>query len=200
MIKNQPSHWKSISLEMTGAINIRPLESLKVSTFQVPAHAGIPNTSIQGYPLLIYRQSIGAGSSAVRIENHLKGIGAVTPQWRYTMYSTSHFHSTSHEVLCISRGKAELLFGGEDNPDKIETTVEEGDVIVIPAGVSHRLVKDMQGNFEMVGSYPPGYNWDMCYGKQGEEKTVEKIKNLEWFKKDPIYGEEGPVLDYGVAK
>jgi uncharacterized protein YjlB len=110
------------------------------------------------------------------------------------MYSTSHFHSTSHEVLSVSNGTAELLFGGEDNPGRVETTVEQGDVIVVPAGVSHRLMKDLQGGFEMVGSYPPGCNWDMCYGKKGEEKKVENIESLEWFKKDPIYGDEGPVL------
>lgn len=110
------------------------------------------------------------------------------------MYSTSHFHSTTHEVLCVTQGCAELLFGGEDNPGKIETTVEKGDVMVVPAGVSHRLVKDIHGNFQMVGSYPPGAHWDMKYGKADEEDTTERIKSLAWFKRDPIYGDEGPAL------
>ncbi len=68
------------------------------------------------------------------------------------MYSTSHFHSTSHEVLGIASGKARLCFGHEDNPKKIEEVVQKGDVIVMPAGVSHRLLEDLEGGFSMVGS------------------------------------------------
>lgn len=47
----------------------------------------------------------------------------------------------------------------------------------------------------MVGSYPVGKAWDMCYGKPGEEAKIQKIKSLDWFQKDPIYGPEGPVFD-----
>ena len=114
------------------------------------------------------------------------------------MYSTSHFHSSTHEVLCIAHGSAKLLFGGEGNPDKVEAAVEQGDVIVIPAGVSHRLLEDIQGGFQMIGSYPPGKNWDMCYGNEDEAEKVKGIEKLEWFTKDPIYGDEGPVLTHGT--
>lgn len=74
--------------------------------------------------------------------------------------------------------------------------VKRGDVIIVPAGVSHRLLEDKDRDpFLMVGSYPNGNNWDMCYGKHGEESMINNIKNLPWFSKDPIYGDEGPVLD-----
>jgi uncharacterized protein YjlB len=85
------------------------------------------------------------------------------------------------------------MFGGEGNPGKIETTVNKGDVIIIPAGVSHRLKKDLEGGFQMVGSYPPGLRWDMCYGKDDERDEVAQIAKLEWFVKDPIYGHDGPI-------
>jgi len=110
------------------------------------------------------------------------------------MYSTSHFHSTTHEVLSISSGSAKLCFGGEDNPGRIEPVVETGDVIVVPAGVAHRLLED-RGAFQMVGSYPVGKDWDMCYGAQGEEEKVKGIDRLGWFEKDPVYADEGPVLE-----
>lgn len=129
--------------DMTASIEIKPLQSLKVSSYQIPAHKGIANTSNQGHPLLIYHRCIRSTSSPAVIEKHLEDIDAVTPQWRYTMYSTNHFHSKTHEVLCIAHGSAELMFGGDGNPSRVETTVERGDVIVIPAGVSHRLVKDI---------------------------------------------------------
>lgn len=110
------------------------------------------------------------------------------------MYSTTHFHSTTHEVLCIASGRARLCFGGEDNPGRVETEIKIGDVIIIPAGVGHRLLQDLDGGFEMVGSYPKGKDWDMCYGRDGEQANIEAIKQLAWFDKDPIYGDEGPAL------
>ena len=73
--------------------------------------------------------------------------------------------------------------------------MEKGDVIVVPAGVAHRLLEDVAGGFEMVGSYLKGTSWDMCYGKPGEEEKVNGIRRVGWFKKDPVYGERGPALD-----
>ena len=115
--------------------------------------------------------------------------------WKLQMYSTSHFHSTSHELLCISTGSARLCFGHEDNPSNITPTVSAGDVIVVPAGVAHRLLEDIEGRFEMVGSYPKGKSWDMCYGKKGEEKKIKEIEKLGWWKRDPVFGDEGPALE-----
>lgn len=110
------------------------------------------------------------------------------------MYSTTHFHTTTHEVLCISSGHAKLCFGGETNSGRIETSVEKGDVLVIPAGVGHRLLDDFNSDFEMVGSYPKGKSWDMCYGKPEEGEKVKGISDLGWFERDPLYGDDGPVL------
>jgi uncharacterized protein YjlB len=111
------------------------------------------------------------------------------------MYDTSHFHSTTHEVLCVSSGRARLCFGGEDNPDRVEPVVSKGDVMVVPAGVAHRLLEDMDGGFEMVGSYPAGKSWDMCYGGPNEEDHSGRIGSLDWFQQDPIYGDQGPTID-----
>ncbi|MCJ1478053.1 hypothetical protein MMC13_006728 [Lambiella insularis] len=180
-------------------MTVNALKSLRVSTYQIPSHHLIPNTSIQHRPLFIYHSAFTLSTGASAIEAHLSKIGVVTPQWRFTMYSTTHFHSTSHEVLAISKGKARLCFGGETNPQKIETVVSQGDVIVVPAGVGHRLLADVDGGFEMVGSYPTGKQWDMCYGREGEEESVKGIEKLKWFERDPIYGPEGPVLDASLS-
>lgn len=113
------------------------------------------------------------------------------------MYSTSHFHSNTHEVLCVCSGRARLCFGGEENPGRVEPVVQAGDIIVLPAGMAHRLLEDTStgSSFEMVGSYPVGYDWDMCYGREGEERQVDGIGGVPWFDRDPIYGDQGPVLD-----
>ncbi|KAL8975502.1 MAG: hypothetical protein Q9197_000240 [Variospora fuerteventurae] len=179
----------------TSKAPITSFKNLRVSSHQIPALDRTPNTSIQKKPLLIYHSAFYPGTSTSTMESHLSTVGVVDPQWRYTMYSTSHFHSNTHEVLSIACGKAKLCFGGEDNPKRVEATVEQGDVLVVPAGVSHRLLDDINGDFTMVGSYPRGKQWDMCYGKEGEEEKVKGIKHVEWFERDPVYGHEGPTLN-----
>lgn len=176
---------------------LTPPSDLRVSRHQIPAQGLVPNTSLQHHPLLIYHSAFLSPTSASAIESHLSSVGVVDPQWRYTMYSTTHFHSTAHEVLCVSGGRARLCFGGEDNEGRVEPVVQAGDVMVVPAGVGHRLLEDMDaGGFQMVGSYPKGSeSWDMCYGAADEEAKVESIKSLSWFTKDPIYGDQGPALE-----
>lgn len=175
-------------------LTLTPLSSLSVSRHLIPSHGLLPNTSIQKHPLLIYHSCLPSIASPTNIEGHLNAVGVVKPQWRYTMYETTHFHSTTHEVLCISQGKARLCFGGEDNPERVEPVLQKGDVVIVPAGVGHRLLQDLEGGFEMVGSYPAGKQWDMCYGKKGEGEKVDAIKTLGWFEQDPIYGTDGPSL------
>lgn len=172
------------------------LSTLRVSKHLVPSHNRLPNSSILKKPLLIYH-SVFINASASAIESHLTSVGVVVPQWRYTMYSTSHFHSNTHEVLCVCSGRARLCFGGEENPGRVEPVVQAGDIIVLPAGMAHRLLEDTStgSSFEMVGSYPVGYDWDMCYGREGEERQVDGIGGVPWFDRDPIYGDQGPVLD-----
>ena len=59
---------------------------------QIPAHGLTPNTSIQNKPLFIYKSAFASSVSASDIEGHLSSIGVVSPQWRYSMFTTSHFH------------------------------------------------------------------------------------------------------------
>jgi uncharacterized protein YjlB len=173
-------------------MSITPVSALRVSKHQIPAFNGFPNTSIQAKPLIIYH-AVFSNPSASRIEAHLKSVGEVSPQWRYTMFTDSHFHSNTHEVLAIASGSAKCCFGHEGNEGRVEPILEKGDVVIVPAGVGHRLLEDY-GGFQMVGSYPKGKSWDMCYGRPGEEEQVKSIANLDWFQKDPVYGDDGPSL------
>jgi uncharacterized protein YjlB len=78
----------------------------------------------------------------------------------------------------LEEGLTDKGFGHEDNPSKIEASVQKGDVIIIPAGLGHRLLDDFHSRFEMVGSYPKDKEWDMCYGEHGEESRVKGIAEL----------------------
>lgn len=196
-VQKHDTHFLLVSYHTPArmGLSITPLKSLRVSKHLIPAHGLIPNTSILNKPMFIYHSAFPSNCGADAVEQHLTTVGVVQPQWVYTMYSTSHFHSTSHEVLVIANGEARLCFGHEDNPKKVEETVKAGDVIVLPAGVSHRLLHDLKGGFSMVGSYPAGCEWDMCYGKDAEKGKIGKIKDVGWFSRDPIYGDQGPVLE-----
>lgn len=125
------------------SFTVKRLSDVEVSKFEIKPYNGIPNSSATGKPLLIYRSVFPSSCSATQIESHLSSIGVVVPQWRYTMYSTTHFHSTTHEILCVSRGRAKLCFGGEENSDKRDIVVEKGDAMVLPAGIGHRLLEDL---------------------------------------------------------
>ncbi|KAJ5161600.1 RmlC-like cupin domain-containing protein [Penicillium capsulatum] len=170
-----------------------PASDIQVTSRLIPPWGYIPNTSIQSKPLMIYHGAFNA--TAAELTQRLETVGEVMPQWIYTMYSQTHFHSTTNEVLAVVAGRARLCFGGEGNPDRFEPTVRQGDLIIVPAGVGHRLLND-EGDepFKMVGSYPHHKQWDMCYGQPGEEEKVEGIRSVAWFHRDPLYGDTGPVL------
>jgi len=89
-------------------LTLTPLASLRISTHEIPRYNLIPNTSIQAKPLLIYHSCLPSSATASSIEAHLKETGVVIPQWRYTMYNVSHFHASTHEVLCVFSGQAKL--------------------------------------------------------------------------------------------
>ncbi|KAH7072116.1 RmlC-like cupin domain-containing protein [Paraphoma chrysanthemicola] len=185
---------------MSPSLTLTPLTSLHITTHSIPPHSHLPNTST--HPLIIYHSVYPAHTSPSLIETHLRTTSLV-PAWRYTMYTTTHYHSSTHEVLCVYAGRARLLFGGEGNPGKVEVVVGKGDVLVVPAGVGHRLLEDLAGDGEegymMVGAYPRGCSWDMCYGKEEEEGERKRVGEVKWLEKDPMYGDDGPVV-WGVKE
>ncbi|KIP05233.1 hypothetical protein PHLGIDRAFT_25184 [Phlebiopsis gigantea 11061_1 CR5-6] len=147
---------------MSDRASLTPISTLRVSQHTIPKHGFIPNTSVQHIPLTIYHGAFTSPDlTASQVESHIQSVGVCTPQRRYTMYSQTHFHSTTHELLVVSSGNAKLLF--------VEERVKKGDVILIPAGVGHRL-PERSDRFEMVDSYPAGADkWDICYGREGVE-------------------------------
>ncbi|KAL4947773.1 RmlC-like cupin domain-containing protein [Aspergillus filifer] len=168
-------------------MNINPISSIRVTSRVIPEWKKIPNSSIHSKPLLIYHKAFDG--SADELSAHLNKIGEVLPSWVHTMYSETHFHSTTHEVLGVVSGSARLCFGGEENPHQFEPDVGKGDFIIVPAGVGHRLLMETNGPLKMVGAYPKGKSWDMCYGRENEGDEIrENIGELEWFMKDPLYG------------
>lgn len=113
--------------------------------------------------------------------------------WRNGIFSYHHYHSTSHEVLGVSRGSARVQLGG---PEGSAFEVESGDVMVLPAGVAHKNL-DADGRFQVIGAYPNGREWDLKTGERGERPKADRnIEQVPLPEQDPVYGRRGPVMKH----
>lgn len=167
---------------MTGSV-------ANVSAEQFADDGTFPNSRL---PLLIYKAAIAPEEASPEAMELLFGTHHWPPQWRSSVYTFHHYHSTAHEVLGIARGSARLMLGG---PKGRQFGVAAGDVIVIPAGVVHRRLSSSD-DFLVVGAYPPGQNWDLLEGKPGERpRADENIKAVPMPETDPVSGAEGPLLE-----
>lgn len=105
--------------------------------------------------------------------------------WKAGIYEFHHYHSTTHEVLAVIKGRATMKLGGEKG---IEARLEKGDVLMIPAGVAHKNL-DKENAIICVGAYPDGRDWDMNYGKEGERPKADKnIEQVPVPDTDPVFG------------
>lgn len=141
-------------------------------------------------PLLIFKQVFEKNSVTPEQFEELFSSNFWPAAWRNGLYSFHHYHSTAHEVLGVYRGWVEACFGG---PDGLILMAEAGDVILIPAGVSHCNEKQ-SSNFRVVGAYPQDQIWDMKYGRDGERPTVDHvISGVSMPAADPVSGMNGPL-------
>jgi uncharacterized protein YjlB len=147
----------------------------------------VPNSRL---PLLVYRSAVSGGEDAPSaIESMFRANGWLN-NWHYPgIYDYAHFHSTTHEVLGIARGRMTLVLGGEGRPEAEFVT---GDVIVMPAGVSHSMVGSSD-DIAVVGGYPDGRDWDLVVDDrmtEGERNdAIKRIMSLPIPDRDPVTGE-----------
>lgn len=113
--------------------------------------------------------------------------------WRNGLYDFHHYHSLAHEVLGVYEGWVKACFGG---PGGETYKAEAGDIIIVPAGVSHCNM-GQSNDFRVVGAYPAGQQWDMMSGKDGERPGAdENIQNVAKPLSDPVFGPTGPLLKF----
>ena len=158
---------------------------MELETWQAPSGERIPNHP--SFPVLLYRgvEAAAAGAHACRTQFSEHGwVGS----WVDGVFDFHHFHSTSHEVLGVIRGRATLDLGG---PQGRAFAVSAGDVVVLPAGTGHRLAESDQG-FAVVGAYPEGQeDYNLLSGEDPEEVAAarERIAALGPPPEDPVGGE-----------
>lgn len=178
-------------------LNIHPMNEpidrdAKIITFKLPENGNFPNN--QELPVLLYKKVFDFGD-----ENPASTIEEVFEKnnwggtWRNGIFNYHHYHTVSHEALGVYEGWAEVMLGG---PDGKTVRIEKGDLVVLPAGTSHKRIDSGDG-FAVVGSYPEGRNYDMNYGKPEElDKAKKNIPAVPLPEKDPVYGNNGKMFDY----
>ena len=170
-------------------MNDRQLE-VEVQEYLFEDDGRIPNNP--NLPLLVYSRGFSEPELQPLHCKELLAKNGWGGAWVDGVFSYHHYHSTSHEVLCVVSGRASIDFGGSAG-ETVE--VQAGDVVVIPAGVGHRN-GGSSGDFSMVGAYPWGQeSYDLCIGEESERPGVlENIRDVPLPEADPLFGEDGPLL------
>ncbi|WP_191059331.1 hypothetical protein [Geminicoccus harenae] len=144
----------------------------------------LPNSR---FPLLVHRAGIsGGGVDAVKARFRQNGW---LNNWTYPgIYTYPHFHSTTHECLGCAVGWMEVALFGRGGT---KVRIEAGDVIVMPAGVSHQMTGS-SADIVMVGGYPDGRDWDNMQEEQITEEerraAAKRIMMLPIPARDPVTG------------
>jgi uncharacterized protein YjlB len=161
---------------------------MKLETFTFDDDGGIPNSSL---PVLLYRGALQPGAGAAAYEDLFAGNGWLGA-WRDGIYPFHHFHSTSHEVLGIASGTANVVLGGPRG-SRIELTA--GDVVVLPAGTGHCNAGSEPGLL-VVGAYPNGMRWDLRRGDPSEhDEVLANIARVPLPDTDPVGGAKGRLIE-----
>jgi uncharacterized protein YjlB len=162
----------------------------EVMALRIEEDGSFPNN--EWLPVIVYKSALrvpDTGDPAMPFERVFATNGW-TNGWRDDLYGYHHYHSTAHEVLGCYAGRACLQLGGPNGP---EIDIESGDVLVLPAGVSHKKI-NASDDFAVVGCYAGGRRYDMMYGHYDERPTAdERILRIPPPDADPIYGSEGPL-------
>ena len=141
--------------------------------------------------LLIYKNGCLLGKQKNKAARSLQTVFSKN-NWKNTwtngIYSFHHYHSNTHECLGIAAGKAWVIFGGTGGRKLV---VEKGDVLIIPAGLSHKCSK-ASPDFLCVGAYPGGNDYDINLGTKEElEKARPRLAKIPKPALDPVFGKEG---------
>lgn len=148
-----------------------------------------PNSDL---PVLLYRRAFNVPLLfPARFFKRIFHSNNWTNTWKDGIFTFHHYHSNTHEVLGIYKGRTRLQLGGDNG---VEITVAKGDVIVIPAGVAHRnLGRETQ--VLCVGAYPEGKSYDMHVGKTGERPQADQnIFMVPIPQTDPLQGRRGSLV------
>jgi len=149
-------------------------------------------------PLVIYRGAVRCADAAdpAALFEELFNLNGWHDSWRNGIYDYPHYHSGTHEVLGIARGRAAVRFGGELLGKDID--LKAGDVAIVPAGTGHQRLTATK-DFLVVGAYPSAGEYDECHGSEQEHASaVNSIARVPAPESDPLYGRNGPLVELWI--
>ena len=91
------------------------------------------------WPFVIYKGAVdlGDGHDPAAVIEDLFEANGWSDIWRDGIYDYVHYHSRTHEVLGIARGRGRVRFGGSKGRIFM---LKAGDVAVLPAGTGHQCL------------------------------------------------------------
>jgi uncharacterized protein YjlB len=170
----------------------RNVRERKPRTARFRDDGSIPNNP--KLPFVHYRSPVRlpAGVDPAAMFEELFERNGWKDSWRNGIYGYAHYHSRTHEVLGVARGRARVRFGGDKGR---VFDLRAGDVAILPAGTGHQCLSASK-DLLVVGAYPASGKYDECTPSPIEhERAVPSIRKVPLPKKDPVYGADGPLLD-----
>lgn len=163
----------------------------KANTFRFRDDGVIPNHP--RWPMLSYRHPVLLSSDVdpAAVFEDLFQLNGWGRSWRGGIYNYVHYHSQTHEVLGIARGKVKVRFGG--NRGRL-CYGKAGDVFILPAGTGHQCLGASE-DFLAVGAYPAKGTYDECTSSEVHDTAVRNIMKVPRPRKDPVYGSKGPLRE-----
>ena len=146
------------------------MTKMTVTALHLEPRHFVPNNA--RLPALIYEGAFDANAAdlATLMEKRFRENGW-PPQWRDGIYDFDHYHSQGHEVLGIAAGSATIILGG----------------------TGRREIEGRSEDFLVVGAYPPGQAGDIVR-EDATPAMLQKIALLSFPPRDPVVGDDGPLL------
>lgn len=162
------------------------MEYSEVKSFYFKDDGVIPNNP--DLPVLFYPAALKGRAGQAEEIFHKNNWGN---NWTNGIFDFHHYHSNSHEALAVVKGSATVLLGG---PQGKKLTVNEGDVVVLPAGTGHKRI-DSSHDFKVAGAYPDGMDYNTkTTNSEDRLQAMDDIKMVPSPKQDPVFGEGGPLF------
>ncbi|WP_437193033.1 cupin domain-containing protein [Planctomicrobium sp. SH527] len=168
------------------------LQPISPSLLHVSDDGRYPNSK---FPVLVYRQAISPIDEHELAELFKLRFSSNdwTPFSQNSILPYHHYHSTSHKVIGVAAGSADLLIGGPRHGEELQ--IATGDAVVIPAGVPLRCM-DSSSKFKIAGAYSNGREADILKGALSDRPAADRrIKEIPLPGIDPLYGKYGPITD-----
>jgi uncharacterized protein YjlB len=150
------------------------------------------------WPLVVYRGAVRlpAKFDPATVLESLFDSNGWGDSWRNGIYDYVHYHSRTHEVLGVARGRAKVRFGGNSGRT---LSLKAGDVAILPAGTGHQCLS-ASSQFLVVGAYPPSGTYDECTSSEDHARALKTIPKVSKPANDPVFGKEGSLLKLWTSR